>query len=162
MTGSVLVLGIGSPFHEDQAGIRLVERLRKERFSSGGPGVTLVFQTLDRPGWGLLEILKDADRAIIVDAMRSGQKPGTLSRLGLRDLPPDERLLTSHDVDVQTALALGQVLGLLPGRLVIFGIEIGPVPPFPSLRKIPPSERTVRALKEAIRRELSDECREDP
>jgi hydrogenase maturation protease len=151
----VHVLGIGSPFGEDQAGFRLVERLREEGFRSPISGISLVFETLDRPGWGLLEIIKQADRAILVDAMRSGREPGTLARLGAGDLIGESGPLTTHDVGVRTTLALGQTLGLIPRGLVVFGIEIGPVSASPSLREFRPSEAMVRAFKKALEEELA-------
>lgn len=154
MTPPVLVLGIGSPFQEDQVGIRLVEQLREEGFSSGLPGIILEYETLDRPGWALLGILQGADCAILVDAMRSGRTPGSLWRLGIGDLPPRDPVLTSHEIGVSAVLRLGRSLGLLPDRLILYGFEIGPPIPAFSLERHPPDEEAVQTLRMAIRRDL--------
>ena len=156
MTVRIEILGIGSPFHPDQAAMSLVEGMRRDGFSSGIEGVEFAFQTLDRPGWGLLDFLRKTRWAILVDAMVSGRKPGAVSRLDIDTLPFPSRTLTSHEVGLLPVLALGRSLGLLPRGLVLYGIEVDP-PPFPDPASSPrePPFAVVSPLREAILRDIA-------
>ncbi|EQD24493.1 MAG: hydrogenase maturation protease [Leptospirillum sp. Group IV 'UBA BS'] len=155
MTAQVDILGIGSPYHGDQTGQILVEGMRRDGFSPGLDNVRFVFRILDRPGWGLLEVLRETDHAILVDAMVSGRRPGSVCRLGLDELPCPPRPVTSHEVGLLPVLALGRSLGLLPPWMILYGIEITP-PPFSDPEKPPlPSEEIAENLRRAIRRDLT-------
>jgi hydrogenase maturation protease len=150
MTGRVLLLGIGSPFDEDQVGLRIVERLRDEGFSFGLDGVVLDFDTLDRPGWGLLDRLEGVDCAVLVDAMVSDRTPGALLRVPVDTLPVRNPVFASHEISLSGVLALGRALALLPERLILYGIEIRPGASSRPLDSRPPLEETVRTLRTAL------------
>jgi hydrogenase maturation protease len=64
---------------------------------------------------------------VIVDAMRSGERPGAVRHV------PEEALLASprastHAFGVGDALALARALGRAPARLELVGIEAGSAP----------------------------------
>ena len=64
--------------------------------------------------WGglrLMEQMVGYDRAIVIDAIRSGAPPGTIHRLATGDMPT-QRSASSHDMNLPTALALGRQAGL--------------------------------------------------
>ena len=118
------IIGIGSPFIGDHLGIEAVNSL------SGCPGFEgfeneVEWCALDRPGAGLVEWLKGAEAVILIDAMHSGSRPGTVSRLVLSDLLQQGALASSHQLGVAESLALAHALGELPARLLIYGIESG-------------------------------------
>ena len=114
------ILGVGSPYGDDRAGWLVIERLDA---AGAQPGVTTL--ALDRPGAALLEHLRDVDRAIVIDALRSGAAPGTIQRLDTADLYAQAQLST-HEIGVAQALALGARLGRLPSEVIVFGIEADP------------------------------------
>lgn len=77
------------------------------------------------PGWELPIWLEGWPRVILVDAVQMGLPPGTRRRFS-----PDEvrliatsDILSSHEPDLATGLALAQALDLLPEELLIFGVE---------------------------------------
>jgi hydrogenase maturation protease len=116
-----LVLGLGNPLMgDDGLGVAAVECLREEWELSGD--VDLV----DGGTWGmnLLPLIETADRVILMDAIRSGVAPGTLTVLERRDLPRYFSLkLSPHQIDLREVLALAELRGALPDDLVAIGIE---------------------------------------
>ena len=64
-------------------------------------------------------------QVVIVDAMVSGRKPGTIVQIDALDgrLPIDGGLVSSHGVGVTEAIELARALGRLPQRLTIIGVE---------------------------------------
>lgn len=152
----IRLYGIGSPFHDDQAGLRLVESMVRDGFSPGIEGVIFDTKPLDRPGWSLLEHLRGTDPVILVDAMVSGASPGTILRIDPRQNPPiDPQKLSSHSIGVLPVLALGRSLGLLPPCLLLYGVEIAPFSPSESLLpRRNPDEAVSMALRKAILEDL--------
>jgi hydrogenase maturation protease len=71
-----------------------------------------------------MDVMQGYDRAIIVDAMLTGAAPGALRDFTLADLVTTKNTVSSHDGDLQTALAAGRLAGLtLPGDVRIVGVE---------------------------------------
>lgn len=120
---TTLVLGCGNLLREDDgAGIRAVRLLRERKL----PEDVRVIEA-GCPGLGLLDLLAGSDRAVIVDAVLSGARPGTLHRFGPGVLPDRNWLpLSLHGVNLVDALALGRVAvpEALPDSITIFGVEI--------------------------------------
>ena len=102
-----LVLGLGNPLlTDDSVGLRVVDRLRSAL--DGWPGLELA-----EDYWGglrLMERLVGYDRAIIIDAQRSGAPAGTVSILSA-NAPPTRHGDSAHDVDLWTALEFGRQAG---------------------------------------------------
>ena len=121
----VRIIGIGSPFGDDQLGWKAVETIRRSGLLDSVPQGRVSTHTCDRPGSGLLTLMEGARLVILVDAMRSGATPGTVRRLEKGDMEDGVRLLSSHGFGVASALALGDVLGVLPCQWVCYGVELG-------------------------------------
>jgi hydrogenase maturation protease len=119
-TGNILVLGIGNILLTDEgAGVRALERLAdRYEFSSN---VTLMDGgTL---GVRLLEPMMDADRLVILDAVRVGGRPGKVRRFTVEDLKVTLAGKASlHDKGIVEALGYAELLDRRP-RTVIIGIE---------------------------------------
>ncbi|MBI3979656.1 MAG: hydrogenase maturation protease [Chloroflexi bacterium] len=63
------------------------------------------------------------DAAYVVDAVDGDVAPGTIVRLEVRQQPwGGLRALSSHGLGLGEAVELGRALGMLPGRLVIYGV----------------------------------------
>lgn len=118
---SITVIGIGSPYGDDQVGWRVVEHLQRMPEAAG-----TVALCCDRPGTRLLEDLRGSERAILIDAIHSGTTVGTLHRLDIDRLDDAPIMASSHAFGLAETLRLGKVLGLLPAELSIYGIEIDP------------------------------------
>lgn len=123
---TVRILGIGSPAGDDQAGWLVVDELRARGLADGA-GVSI--DKLDRPGAGLVALLDKVEYAILVDAMRRGDTPGTIHVFSPFDGGVPEADLSSHGFGVLAALALAQALGSLPSRVEIIGIEVASTEP---------------------------------
>lgn len=127
MTGDrqPLVVGLGSPDGGDDAVGILVAR---EVAALGPPGVQVVEH---EDPTDLVELWAGRRLAVVVDAVRSGGRPGALVRLETGDgqLP----LLDSawactgrggtHAFGLAAAVELSRALHTLPPRLVVIGVE---------------------------------------
>ncbi len=113
---------MGNPWRcDDAAGLEVAQRLRGRL----PPEVEL----LEREGepTALIDAWEGASVLWLVDAVSSGVEPGTLHRLdaSARELPTDLFRRSTHHVGVAEAVELARVLGRLPGRTIVFGIEGG-------------------------------------
>ena len=116
------LIGIGSPFGDDMLGWQALERLRDELdvFPHGAE-----LHTLDRPGSSLIPLLEDGKAVVLIDAMQSGQSPGTVQRLSLSELLTQAQTPSTHSLGVAETLAIAEQLQVLPEKLFIYGVEMG-------------------------------------
>ena len=123
--GRLLIVGCGNPAAgDDGAGIEIVRRLS----DLGGCGCELRAET--GPGVGLLDLLSSADVILFVDAVTSGEAPGTLYLTSLPSAELEPRSLGSlsgHGWSLVETLNLANALGRTLPRLVLLGIEAGAV-----------------------------------
>jgi len=124
-----LVLGLGnSLLKDDSVGLRVAAELRP--LLAGRPDVTV-----DEDIWGglrLMERMIGFDRAIVIDAMSVGEKPGRIHYL-TPDSVPTQRSASAHDVNLPTALAFGRSAGAhLPENedILLVGIETADITTF--------------------------------
>ena len=118
---NVLVMGIGSILMTDEGiGIRAVEELqRRYRFPDN-------VELLDggTSGIDLLSFISGRDYLIIVDAIKSGNQPGTVLKVEGEDVPAQFRTrISPHQLGISDLLAAAALTDELPKRLVLFGIE---------------------------------------
>lgn len=116
----VRVFGLGHRYRgDDVVGLRVAERLRP-RVPAGVDVRVLTGEPLD-----LIEAWAGLDLAVVVDSVRSGQAPGTLHRLevGGADLPAGGAAASSHAFDLTDTVELARAIGILPRRLVVWGVE---------------------------------------
>lgn len=125
MGGRIRIIGIGSPFGDDRLGWVAAEMLRAlvPLHSAAGPIEILV---LDRPGSALLSQWQNTDTLILIDAIRSGQTPGSLHCIAADRIGDNSPMTSSHGFGVAAALDLARALGELPDRCQVCGIEIDP------------------------------------
>lgn len=124
MPDRVHIIGVGSPFGDDRLGWVAAESLQRSSAVNALEPGRIVISILDRPGAMLLAHCHDADHVIVMDAVRSGAVPGTRHRLSVSDLADSRLPATSHGFGVAAALELARVLGNLPDRLLLYGIEM--------------------------------------
>ena len=68
--------------------------------------------------------VEDADKLIIVDAIRGGKEPGTIYRLGIDDVAMDlAARLSVHQLGLVDSLKILRILGREPRHTIIIGIE---------------------------------------
>ena len=115
------VIGIGSPFGDDDAGLLAARRLAADQ------PLGCVVMIADRPGSRLIDLFEGADDALLIDAVCGGLSPGTLHDLDLRHLPAMRvGRVSTHDLDLPQLIELALRLGRAPRRGRLLGIEIAP------------------------------------
>lgn len=120
----IRIIGVGSPAGDDQVGWLAVEAVKQSAVLRRVPVGLVCLMSLDRPGATLVEHLAGAEMALLIDAMQSGAPAGTVRRTELPgSLSGEGALLSSHGFGVAHAVALAKVLGELPSRLVVYGVE---------------------------------------
>ncbi|MBI5017562.1 MAG: hydrogenase maturation protease [Deltaproteobacteria bacterium] len=115
----MVVIGLGSPFlADDGVGPRVVRELARQ----GLPGARLV--EAHAGGLLLVEELKGASRAVIVDALADERRvPGEVLVSGVDRATHNASC--SHDCDLPQALALGRAMGLpLPADAEILLVAV--------------------------------------
>ena len=115
----IRVVGIGSPFGDDQVGWLVIEQLHGRRLS---PGVAL--SALDRPGSALIQSLQDVDWLILIDALSCRGKTGQIIRIDPEQAEAGSSKLSSHGLDLAQTLNLAAALGCRPRHIDIYGIII--------------------------------------
>jgi len=123
----LVVVGTGQSFRgDDGAGLAAVETWRKSYQSAQDPRIRIELTEL--PGLALLDLLAGAQAAIIVDALKSGNTPGTIRLLNQDDLAAfGKGSGSAHGWGVAETLILGRQLEpeKLPDRLAMIAIEAG-------------------------------------
>lgn len=115
------IIGIGSPFGDDQAGWAVIDALEQMQL----PADTQLLR-LDRPGTSLLSSLNLACDTTLIDALLTEEHPpGHWLELKPEQLDK-ENPLSSHGLGLAHTLALANALGALPKHLRLIGICIAP------------------------------------
>ncbi len=118
---NILVLGLGNVLLQDEGvGVRVIERLQKEYLFP--PEVTVLDGgTL---GLDLLQFLEEANRAIVVDAVKAGKAPGELVRLVNDEIPAFlGPKVSPHQVGLQDLLGLAKLRGNFPEQVILWGVQ---------------------------------------
>jgi hydrogenase maturation protease len=72
----------------------------------------------------LLPIIEDADRVVLLDAIKAAAAPGEIVVLERERLPIYlSRKLSPHEVDLRDVLALAELRGTLPVETVAIGVQ---------------------------------------
>jgi hydrogenase maturation protease len=117
----VLLIGVGNDLRgDDRVGLVLARAIRAQKL----PRVRVVECSGDITAW--FSHWSGADTVVMIDAVVSGARPGTLHRLDVSEapLPASQRSpSSSHILDVGQIVELARALHRLPAHLLIFGIE---------------------------------------
>jgi hydrogenase maturation protease len=120
---SLLILGLGNLLcGDDGLGAFVAQEIAGTRIIPDGVRV-LDGGTL---GLSLLPYLEDAERAILVDAIQTGEAPGTLVRLEGDEVGPAVAArLSVHQVGVSDLIEAARWRGRIPPTLVLLGLVPG-------------------------------------
>ncbi|VVC75539.1 hypothetical protein AQUSIP_08290 [Aquicella siphonis] len=120
----IKVLGIGSPYGDDQAGWKAAELLaQRAAIQSYAPDM-LCIEIYDRPGMRLLDYWQGENIVYIIDAVVSGGAIGAIHRFQNMEIEEAQCIVSSHEMGVAQALQIGRALNQLPENIIFYGVEI--------------------------------------
>ncbi len=126
--GIIKIIGIGQSLRgDDAAGLEAV-RLWQETYQAKVDRPMVQAELAELPGIGLLDLFEGSAAAILVDAVISGAKPGTIHQLSEEQLEASgSGTGSAHGWGVAETLSLGcQVCPTaMPNRVIVIGIEAG-------------------------------------
>lgn len=116
----VVVLGVGNLLLRDEGiGVHFVQALDKEK--------------LDYVNWKIIDggtspeissLIEDADKLIIIDAVKGGGEPGTIYRFNIDEIAMDSPMrLSLHQMSILDNLQMLDLVGKRPQSVVVIGIE---------------------------------------
>jgi len=111
----MLVVGLGNPyFSDDGLGYRAVRELCREL-----PTVHLL-----SPGTDFLRVILRKRKVAVIDAVKTGEKPGTILVLNLKELKSYPKSST-HTLSISDSISLGYTLypEEMPEEIYLFGVE---------------------------------------
>jgi hydrogenase maturation protease len=117
-----IVIGIGNEMRgDDGAGPVVAGRVGK----AGLPRVKVL--TLAGDGAAIMDAFDGAGTVFLVDAVSSGAQAGTIHRIdaGAQTLPTEFFHYSTHAFGLAEAVEMARVLGRLPARTIVYGIEGG-------------------------------------
>jgi hydrogenase maturation protease len=115
----IVVLGIGNVILRDEGvGVHAVRELEHRELPPRVQAIDGGTALMD-----LLPVIQEAERIIVIDALKGGGEPGTVYRVFPDDLTADtERPLSLHQVGLLEVLGMARQLGGDPA-VVIIGVE---------------------------------------
>ncbi|HEY52889.1 MAG TPA: hydrogenase maturation protease [Caldilineae bacterium] len=152
---TTLILGIGNEWaSDDGVGPEVVRRLQGRWQKEGRePDREVEFSILAQPDLSLLDRIAGYSDLIVVDAVVGGQPPGTIHRETWEPGMLVERGVqraSSHGFGVHELLEMAAVMGKLPPRVQLIGIEIASTEPGQGL------SATVAQAVEGVMEELAE------
>jgi hydrogenase maturation protease len=120
-SSSIRIIGLGNELRGDDAvGLLAARRLRQ----AVGNSVEVI--EAEMAGVDLIELMKGVHVVILIDAARSGQNPGIIHRLDASNSPIGVQMCphSSHALGISEALELARTMGVLPDKVIVFGIEV--------------------------------------
>ncbi|MEW6182736.1 MAG: hydrogenase maturation protease [Bacillota bacterium] len=141
-----IVVGIGNPvLSDDSVGIRVAQHFE-------GLVDTEILTTTD---FKVLDKILGYDRAIIVDGVRLGNEPGTVSEFGIEELLFTPTFSGTHNLSLPATLSFGCRLfkDEMPKEIRIITVEVKDVTTF-GRECTPPVEAAIPKAVERVRRGL--------
>ena len=124
---NILIIGVGQTMRGDDGAGPAAVKAWVERYPQTLSTIQIRTEIEELPGLSLLSLLQGSDAAIIVDAVQSNNKPGTLHLIqDDTQFLSHEKAQSAHNLGVQETLALARLLRLddLPELITIIGIEV--------------------------------------
>ncbi len=115
-----LLIGIGNEYRcDDGVGLQIVRKIAEEKL----PSVDIKEETGE--GAALMEAWQGFENVIVVDAVSSGSKPGSIFKIDAsKDRVPAKFFhYSTHAFSVAEAIELARTMKTLPANIVLFGIE---------------------------------------
>jgi hydrogenase maturation protease len=147
-----LLLGIGNILmNDDAAGVLVVQALA-EKYEFPEELTLLDGGTL---GLDILPYLEGVDRLLVVDAVETGDPPGTIIRMTGDDIPLALATKVSpHQMGLKDLLLVADLQGYAPGEMVLLGVQPGSIEM--DIELSPEVARSLGVLQEKVLEELEN------
>jgi hydrogenase maturation protease len=145
-----VIIGVGNPtLTDDGIGIHVAEVLR----TALPAGLNITVRMAYAGGMRLMDAMVGFDKAILVDALWTGQNPpGTVVHLSKDDLQQSRNTSSVHDLDLCTALNFAESVGVkVPKDIEVWGVEISDATTF--------SEYPTPVVRAAVPHVVAEICR---
>jgi len=123
-----LILGMGNTLLSDDGIGIIIKRYLEQELNELSFSVAreIDFVETSWGGFRIIDILSGYDYAVIVDSIKTANKPqGYIHHLKADDLLPTLRLTSYHDINFATALKLAETLNVkIPSDVDIFAVEV--------------------------------------
>lgn len=120
-TQDIGVIGVGNPdCGDDSVGLKIIDQL--ENLALNG----IQFIKASGETAGLIEYLGQFKQVILIDAIASAGSPGTIHCFDVTNTPLPKEMFTNystHSMGLDEAVEMARVLGNLPEKTLVFGIE---------------------------------------
>ena len=116
---NILILGIGNILLSDEgAGVKAVEELQN-RYDCSDAVEIVDGGTV---GFELLPYFENRSHIFIIDAVKTGNKPGTIVRI---DDPPAffQKKVSPHQIGLADVMGIAVITDNMPQNIALFGIE---------------------------------------
>jgi hydrogenase maturation protease len=116
----ILILGVGNLILSDEGvGVHVAQRMMEMDLP---PGVRVVEGGTD--GFGLINVILEADRMILIDAVRGGGAPGSIYRFDVEECNPFPDLFKTsvHQISILEVVNISGLIGSTP-RTTVIGVE---------------------------------------
>lgn len=116
----ILILGVGNLIMSDEGvGVHIANRMMEMDLP---PHVHVVEGGTD--GFGLMNVIQEADRMILIDAVKGGGEPGSIYRFDIEDCPADANIFKTsvHQISILEVITLSGLIGSTP-KTTIIGVE---------------------------------------
>jgi hydrogenase maturation protease len=116
---NILILGIGNILLSDEgAGVKAVEELQN-RYDCSDAVEIVDGGTV---GFELLSYFENRSHILIIDAVKTGNKPGTIVRI---DDPPAffQKKVSPHQIGLADVMGMAVITDNMPQNIALFGIE---------------------------------------
>jgi hydrogenase maturation protease len=145
-----VIIGLGNLYMKDDGlGIRVAEALMKKNL-----GENVSVQAYPDMDLTVIENLEGPSRVIVIDAVKGGKEPGTISKYTITSRKGDLPELPSlHSLKLSDILDLAMNSGILTCPVVILGVE--PKDDSPGTGLSPSVESALPKVIEAVMKELS-------
>ena len=148
----VVIIGVGNPYRRDDG----VGHAAAEAFAEHLPAIKVVL--LDGEPTRLVDAWEGHQVAIVLDAVRRGDPPGTSHRCEVGTEPLPEAFLhpSTHGAGLESAVALGRALDRNPEVLIVFGIEPADMTEGNELSEV--VEAALPSLVDRLAEEVRERC----
>jgi hydrogenase maturation protease len=146
----ILILGVGNLLLSDEGvGVHVARRMMEMDLP---PQVRVVEGGTD--GFGLMHVLLEAGRIILIDAVKGGGPPGSIYRFEIEDCPPFPDIFKTsvHQISILEVINLSGLIGSTP-RTTVIGIE--PECLGMGMELSPKIEATIPKVIQLVRKEVT-------